>query len=181
MAEEEWYMICNEKDIILQKNDDNMYKIDFVLNEQNADYSLINIISSNQLFDLLYELNKDIIETINTINTENDSNYTVINIKNKNMDIIDEKILYIHFKYKYIFDTNKCILESDLINKKEEDKKAIIYMDNFKVEIKENKENLTKIHILFNFNNIYYESQLVNIAIAMYIKKIFYRLKMYFE
>lgn len=181
MSEEDWYTICNEKDILLQKNDENIYKIDFLLKDKESEYTLINLIKANQLFDLLFELNKDIAESINTVNSSNDSQYTVIHIINKNIDLINEKIIHIHLQYQYIFDTNKCILKPIVINRKEDDSQTLIYMDNFRVEIEESVDNPTKIHLLFGFNNKFFESNLVHVGIAMYIKKIFYRLKLYFE
>ena len=63
-SDDEWFTICDEKNIVLKKNDTNMYKITFSINVKNNEDTVLNVLKNGQLFELLSALNPDVIEKV---------------------------------------------------------------------------------------------------------------------
>jgi len=115
--EVEWFTICDEKNIILKKNDKNVYKITLDIDLKNNEDTVLNVLKNGQLFDLLFALNPDVIDKFNIIE-QNDIHNVFITFKNgahddkENDDGEDDKVVHVFFALKYTFKENKCIIES---------------------------------------------------------------------
>jgi hypothetical protein len=83
--EEEFYIISNEDNIVLQKNDNNYYKITSLYKKPKSDdKSIFEIINNDQLFELLFSLNKDIFTSYNEIKNNGIHNLVFdINVEKK--------------------------------------------------------------------------------------------------
>jgi len=170
----DFYKVCDDKNILLEKNDFSSFRINLSINNNsNNNYNLIEIINQNELWNLLYELNKDIIEEYNYNKLTNENNEQIyIKIKNikkneefNNISLNIENIINKISDYEYqlyCFDINN-------INNKNK-------VDDFKINIKI-VNNITIIDIDFTFNEN--TNDAINTYIALYIKKIFYRLSKY--
>ena len=44
-SDDEWFTICDEKNIVLKKNDANMYKITFSLNVKMNEDTVLNVLN----------------------------------------------------------------------------------------------------------------------------------------
>lgn len=187
----EWFTICDEKNILLEKNDNNMYKISFSISSTNEEDTVLNVLKNGQLFELLSQLNPDVIDNIN-VKENNGVDHVFITFKNnKEDDDSDDKIVDVYFSLTYAFEENKCIILSQnkknynnddhqIIDKvKNKTGKDYLYVSKIKFKAVE-KNNKTSIMITFKVegkktNNI------INMYIGLYFKKMFYRFKQYFE
>jgi hypothetical protein len=115
-SDDELFTICDEKNIILKKNDANMYKISFSINIKNNEDTVLKVLKNGQLFELLSALNPDVIEKVDV--NEHDGIHDVFmnfkNSKTNNNDDVDEsdKIVNVFFSIKYFFSENKCVVKS---------------------------------------------------------------------
>jgi hypothetical protein len=189
---DEWFTICDEKNIVLKKNDENMYKIIFSINVKNNEDTVLNVLKNGQFFELLSALNPDVIEKIDEI--EHDGIYDIfISFKNNketnsNNDVDElDKVVNAFFSIKYLFTKNKCVIESqncgtDIENQntKMKNGKEFISITKIKlVTIEREKSNKTSICLTFKVDkNV---SNIINMYIGLYFKKIFHRFKQYFE
>jgi hypothetical protein len=188
-SDDEWFTICDEKNIVLKKNDTNMYKIMFSINVNNNEDTVLNVLKNGQLFELLSALNPDVIENVD----ENENEHTGIHdifmsFKNNktNNDHVNEvdKIVHVFFSIKYIFSENKCVVESqddnDIENQiaKIKNGKEFIPVSKIKLVTIENN-NKTSMCLTFKVDKK--TSNIIKMYIGLYFKKIFYRFKQYFE
>jgi len=179
--EAEWDHVMTEKNITLFQNN-NSYKMSFDVNNQDKSiYSDINeIVKTNQLFDLLFELNKDFIDNINTTNNDSGSQYSIIKIINTKQEYYNHKTFNIHINCLYQEkDESNC----SIISKSFENNISLendIYLSNFDI-IMSKKESGVGFLIYFSFDKEIFDSDLIKMCVSMYILKIFYRLKLYFE
>ena len=115
--ESDWFTICDEKNIILEKNSNNAYKITFSIHSTGEE-TVLNVLKNGQLFELLSALNPDVIDKINVTEQTNnveDVFITFKNNKNNSNHQDDEeldKIINVYFSLKYDFKENKCIITS---------------------------------------------------------------------
>lgn len=189
----EWFTICSEKEILLEKNDSNMYKITFSVSQNNEEDTVLNLLKNGQLFELLSQLNPDVIDNIN-VTQHNNIDHVFITFKNNKGDNEDEedndKIVDIYFSLMYTFKENKCIISSQnkkndndyekVINKiKNKTGKEYLHVSKIKFKAVE-KNNKTSICIIFKIESKK-SNNIVNMYIGLYFKKIFYRFKKYFE
>lgn len=192
-SDDEWFTICDEKNIVLKKNDANMYKITFSINVKNNEDTVFNVLKNGQLFELLSALNPDVIEKVDV--NENagiqDIFISFKNSKTNNDDDIDEadKIVHVFFSIKYIFSENKCVIKSqsqknsDSYNDdnqmaKIKNGKEFIPVSKIKLVTTE-KNNKTSMCLTFKVDKK--TNNIINMYIGLYFKKIFYRFKQYFE
>lgn len=192
----EWFTICDEKQILLEKNDRNMYKITFSVYSTNEEDTVLNLLKNGQLFELLSQLNPDVIDKINVIQ-KNNFDHVFITFKNNKDDDHDEnedKIVDVYFYLTYAFEENKCIISSenkknydhenqefiDKVKKKTgKDYKHYLHVSKIKFKAVE-KNNKTSILITFKVESKK-SNNIINMYIGLYFKKIFYRFKKYFE
>jgi hypothetical protein len=197
--EVEWFTICNEKNIVLKKNDSNTYKITFSINLKNNEDTVLNVLKNGQLFDLLCALNPDVIDKFDVIEDDGDIHHIFMTFKTgeqeqeqeQESDHTDEidKIVHVFFSLKYIFKQDRCIAKSQKITDYSSDLNSKI------VKLKEGKEFLsiskiklkaveinkkTSMCLTFKVDNNK-SSNIINMYIGLYFKKIFYRFKQYFE
>jgi len=186
---DDWFTICDEKNIILEKNNNNEYKISFNINLKGGEDTVINVLKNGQLFELLSVLNPDVIDKITV--TENDGVHSVF-MTLKNSDQADgeevDKIINIYFSLKYNFKENKCIITSQK-NENENNEyhsdikkkygKDFLHVSKIKLKVVE-KNNKTSVCITFK-TDVKKSNNINNMFIGLYFKKIFYRFKQYFE
>jgi len=178
---EEWYTVCDEKDLLLKKNDNNEYSLSFDINEKTEnDVSVLELLNCEQLFELLYELNKDIIENItespeNTINNVNNVSIKIKNIKSEFKAI---KNINIHLKFVYKFENNECTISSVPFDSNLMTTEDNIYISTFLINFKQNQS--TNVLLTFKIDEVV-DNDIFQMYIGLYFKKLFYRFKMYFE
>lgn len=173
-------IVCNKHDIILRKIiRGQTYSIEF--NLQNDNIILRNIINF-KIYDLIAELNKDVVEKIETIKEINDNERDILFVFKrfgKELGIL-QKFMTIRSTLEQ--DDNQTRLFSRSI-------KTDISVPNCK-EMKSNYSNLSVNFITEHNINIKYEfnidieeelpSYMENI-IGLLMKKIFYRVKLFIE
>ena len=168
-----FYTVCNDKDILLEKNDDDNYRISITINpNKNNDFTLIDIITENELWNLLYELNSDNIETYELTNNDNNTQNVFIKVKSSTEKQISDELkeIIIHMESYYVnnIHNNTCTVYCNNIEP------STVKFNNFKIEVA--LTNKTEINISFILEDI---NDLISTYIALYIKKIFYRLSKY--
>lgn len=169
----EFYTVCNDKDILLQKNDENDYIInmDIKHNKSNS-FTLIDIITELELWNLLYELNNDNIEEYKLTNIGKYEQNVFIKVKSTTEKQISNELkdIIIHLQTRYqLISNNECnILCTNLTP-------STIIFNNFIINVLYSEE-LTTLKITFTLEDI---NDLISTYIALYIKKIFYRLSKY--
>ena len=193
--EDDWFTICDEKHIILEKNSSNAYKITFSIHSTGGEDTVLNVLKNGQLFELLAALNPDVIDTINVTehaNNVHDVFITFKNNSNKDGEELD-KIIDVYFSLKYKFKENKCIITSNYIQDNDKNKNDNSESDSkFKKDGREflpvsrinlkavEKNNKTSMCLIFKVDSKK-SSNIINMYIGLYFKKIFYRFKQYFE
>lgn len=197
--EVEWFTICNEKNIILKKNNSNTYKITFSINLKNNEDTVLNVLKNGQLFELLSALNPDVIDKFDVIEDSGDVHHIFMTFKTGETDPDDtdeiDKIIHVFFSLKYSFKENKCIIESKNINDRHDDRnneglnskinklkegKDFLSISKIKLKAVENNKK-TSMCLLFKVDSSSKSSNIINMYIGLYFKKIFYRFKQYFE
>jgi hypothetical protein len=190
--ESDWFTICDEKNILLEKNDNNFYKITFSIKSGSDSDTVLNVLKNGQLFDLLSALNPDVIDYIN-VSERNNIHHVVMTFKNNEKnDEDDDKIINVYFSLKYNFKENSCIISSkncqnddnnndNNVNSsvKHDGKKDFLHVSKIKLKAVE-KNNKTSICLIFKIESKK-SSNILNMYIGLYFKKIFYRFKKYFE
>ena len=177
-------IICSKKDIILTLNNNTkIYNLNFNTIISNT-FNIENYTNFN-IYKLLFELNKDIIESIEIINqiSDNEANVLIIfkeigdNIK------IPKNYIYITINKSYI--NNEIIFESTNNNNITEinDKingcnKTLCEYSILKIII---NNNILNFNYAFKFNIIFQRSNFIHNITALLIKKVFYKLKLFIE
>ena len=88
-SDSEWYTLCSKNNTLLEHLEDtNDFKITFDVLEKYE--NIVEIIQDNKLFELLFELNKDVIINYSETINKNTSNVT-LTISSKNLPSIDDK------------------------------------------------------------------------------------------
>lgn len=185
--ESDWFTICDEKNILLEKNDNNFYKISFSIKSGSDSDTVLNVLKNGQLFDLLSALNPDVIDNINTSECNN-IHHVFMTFKNNNEDDENvDKIINVYFSLKYKFKENNCTISSQnddnnddvIYPAKHNGKKDFLHVSKIKLKAVE-KNNKTSICLTFKIESKK-SSNILNMYIGLYFKKIFYRFKKYFE
>ena len=189
--ESDWFTICDEKNIILEKNSNNAYKITFSISSTGED-TVLNVLKNGQFFELLSALNPDVIDKINV--TEHNKVHDVFITFKNNKDEDDkelDKIIDVYFSLKYKFKENTCIITSQNCKDdndkndnsdsqiKKKDGKEFLPVSKIKLKAVE-KNNKTSMSLIFKVDSKK-SSNIINMYIGLYFKKIFYRFKQYFE
>jgi hypothetical protein len=193
--EVEWFLICNEKNITLKKNDSNTYKITFnVVGSKNNEDTVLNVLKNGQLFDLLYALNPDVINKVDVIEDQCDIHHVFMTFKPSQNDQGEDndKIMHVFFSLKYSFKENKCIAKSQLFNHndnhnsdllskivKVKEGRDFLPISKIKLTVAESNKK-TSVCLKFKVDNKK-SSNIINMCVGLYFKKIFHRFKQYFE
>ena len=177
---DDWYCVCSEKNIILESNYDNsnLYKLYFNTNNTTNITEIIDIIKDGEFFKLICELNKDIIYQYDIVNVNEQNQLIQLNLKNdiKNKEL-DIKI-YLNINIIINHDNNSCIITSNNSNLNTSTNKEI-YLHDFKITIEE-YQNKPQFVILFGIDDVF-NTDIIRLSLALYLKKIFYKLKLYFD
>lgn len=180
----DWFTVCDEKNIMLEKNNNNDYKITFNIHSKKGEDTVLNVLKNGQLFELLSALNPDVIDKITV--TENDDIHNVF-MSFKNSDQMDgeeiDKIINVYFSLKYNFKEHKCTITSQTNENAHEIKKKYgkesLHVSKIKLKVVE-KNNKTSVCLIFKVD-AKKSNNIINMYIGLYFKKIFYRFKQYFE
>ena len=186
-ADEEWFTICDEKNIMLEKNNKSDYKITFNIHSKTGEDTVLNVLKNGQLFELLAALNPDVIDNI-TVTEDDDIHNVFMTFKNGDQDDGEEmdKIINIYFSLKYNFKENKCIITSQKSENAHEysgikkHSKESLHVSKIKLKVVE-KNNKTSVCLTFKVDDTKKTNNIINMYIGLYFKKIFYRFKQYFE
>ncbi len=189
--ESDWFTICDEKNILLEKNDNNFYKITFSIQSSGDSDTVLNVLKNGQLFELLSALNPDVIDNIN-VSERNNIHDVFMTFKNNNEENCEDadKIINVYFSLKYKFKENRCIISSQncqnddnnddvIYPAKHNGTKEFLHVSKIKLKAIE-KNNKTFICLTFKIESKK-SSNILNMYIGLYFKKIFYRFKQYFE
>ena len=193
--EVEWFLICNEKNITLKKNDSNTYKITFnVVGSKNNEDTVLNVLKNGQLFDLLYALNPDVVNKVDVIEDQCDIHHVFMTFKPSQNDQGEDndKIMHVFFSLKYSFKENKCTAKSQLFNHndnhnsdllskivKVKEGRDFLPISKIKLTVAESNKK-TSVCLKFKVDNKK-SSNIINMCVGLYFKKIFRRFKQYFE
>ena len=179
---DDYQIICSEKNIILKKDENNLYYLDLEINESSTnEHTIYDIISNDAFFDLLFELNNDIVIDYSTSDLNN--NYKNIIYKLNLSDVDDSKNENMNLIFNVVVNTisdNKCSITSnnDSQNYAAADSDNIknCFLDSFTLFYEKN--DVSKLSIQFKLDH---DDMIKNYFISMYLKKIFYKFKKYFE
>ena len=191
-SQHEWFTICDEKNILLEKNENNVYKITFNIKTNGNEDTVLIVLKNGQLFELLSALNPDVIKKIKVSESDNIHHVfmTFINLDDEINSNRGENILNVHFYLKYKFKEGKCIITSQKKQNNSNDKRSgndnndeknkdSLFISYIKIKAVEKNEK-TLIQLIFKLDNIN-TSNFINMYIGLYFKKIFHRFKQYFE
>lgn len=176
-------VICSKKDIILvfDKKSEN-YKLNFNINNNiNIDkYANFNI------YELLFKLNKDIVESIEIIDllSENQANILIILKEIGDSIKIPKNYIFVTINKKYLNDN--IIFESINNNNNIENIKNKIMNCNkiiceYSILKISKNNNIVNFYYEFKFKLQFQQSNIINNIIALLIKKVFYKLKVFIE
>jgi len=182
-TDNEWYTLCSDNKILLEHlEDSNDFKITFDVLEKYE--NIVEIIHAHKLFELLFELNKEIILNYSEkINSNTNVNNVIITISSKNLSSFDDnsKEAAIYFNYS-IKENNKTgcttLYSSRLIDKPIDTNKNHIYLCNFDLQLI-NKHKSSQIIINYSLSDEI--NKVSHKFISLHFKNIFYKLKQYFD
>jgi hypothetical protein len=181
-TDNEWYTLCSDNKILLEHlEDSNDFKITFDVLEKYE--NIVEIIHAHKLFELVFELNKEIILNYSEkINSKTNVNSVIITISTKNLPSIEDnsKEASIYFNYS-IKEDNKLgctTLYSSSIDKPIDTNKNHIYLCNFDLQLINKK---TSSQIIINYSLTDEINKVSHKFISLHFKNIFYKLKLYFD
>ena len=186
LEDSEFVVVSEKKNVLMEKNNLGDFRINISINPSNENDSIFDIIKNKQLFDLIYELNKDIIEKFEIINDTNSDliDYLKIIFKDvSNEDSVldegEEILINLKIETNCINDTNYEINGLDIQNNTTI-KNDSISMDNFFIKVEQQQDNLINLKICFSIldND---KPEFLKTYICLYFQKIFYKVKLYFE
>ena len=176
----EWYTLCSNNDMLLEHlEESNDFRITFDVLEKYE--NVVEIIQEHKIFELIFELNRDVI--INYSETSNNNvNNIILNISSKNLPSFDNNFTeaFVHISYSIKENKNlECTtLCSNLINKPLDSDKTHIYLLNFDLHLL-NKHKSSQFIINYSLNDDI--SKVSNKFVSLHLKNIFYKLKQYFD
>jgi hypothetical protein len=170
-------VLCDKNDILLVKSftedEDEKFTITFNCNYDESS-NIFKIISKGKFYQLLFQLNGDLLEEYNYEKNENDGGRALFYFKEK----YENNYIGMCFDDKYFFhDDNHVVIEgkqNDFNDFKSGYKKFEANETLTEIELDGNKLN-------YKFSIIIGSDDLVNDILAMMIKKQMFRLKKYLE
>ncbi len=176
-------IICKKKNLLLTLNNNTKnYNLNF-----DTTFSAKNLqnYTNFNIYKLLFELNKDIIESIEIIDLLSENQANILIIFKEIGDTIKIPKNYIYVTINKIYENDEIIFESINNNNIENIKNKIIgcnkTINEYSILKIINNNNLLNFNYEFKFNIIFQQSNFVNNIIALLIKKIFYKLKLFIE
>ena len=185
--------IDDKQNMLLEYNKDtNIYSLLFdVTNKNNKN---VNLLLDNSIYNLLKQLNPEIIYDVDTIITENNENIILFIFTEIGKELgLKQKYMFLHnikeHKENTIFFNTKSItkneliktqlLSNNLLNKVNSLQEVECKFANLTITFKEN--NIFNLHYLFNINlNENLPKHLENM-IGLLMKKVFLNLKIFIE
>ena len=149
---------------------------------------------NGQLFDLLYALNPDVVNKVDVIEDQCDIHHVFMTFKPSQNDQGEDndKIMHVFFSLKYSFKENKCTAKSQLFNHndnhnsdllskivKVKEGRDFLPISKIKLTVAESNKK-TSVCLKFKVDNKK-SSNIINMCVGLYFKKIFHRFKQYFE
>jgi hypothetical protein len=176
----EWYTLCSDNNILLEHLEESSdFKITFDVLEKYE--NIVEIIKEHKLFELVFELNKDIMLNYSEKTNSNNSDIILV-MEPKKLSSFDNtaKEVNIYFNYSIKENTNleSITLFSSLVDKPVDTNKNNIYLCNFDLQVTNKK---TSSHFILNYSLSDYISKVTDKFISLHLKSIFYKLKKYFD
>lgn len=176
-------IICLKKDIILTLNENTkIYNLNF--NTKSINFDLQKFANFN-IYKLLFELNKDLVESIEIINQPSDNEADILIIFKEIGDNIKIPKYFIYITINKTFINNEIIFKcknnyniSDISYKINNSYKSICEYSILKIK---KNNNIINFNYAFKVNLSFQESDFIKKIISLIIKKIFYRLKVFIE
>jgi hypothetical protein len=184
--------ICDKENMLLEHNKEmDIYSLNFTMINNNKN---INNILDNNIYNLLKQINPEIIEDVVEIITNDDENIILFIFKEIGKEI-GLKQKYMFLKNKKLIENNKIIYETNSVNKDDLLENGILnrevfekisnlqccYCDFAKLTIIIGEKNLVNIHYLFKININENLPNYMTHMIGMIMKKIFFNLKLFIE
>jgi len=176
-------IVCQKKDILLTLNNNTkIYNLNF--NTSSKNFDLQNYTNFN-IYKLLFELNKDVVESIDIIKELSINQANILIIFKEIGDSIKIPKNYIYITINKNIINNEIVFESvnndnvsDIKNKINGCSKSICEYSVLKIK---NFNNILNFNYSFKFNIAFQESKFINNIISLLIKKVFYKLKLFIE
>ena len=173
-------ILSNENDIIITFDNDD-YTISFT-GKYNDNANIRNIIKQNKLYELLYSLNKDIIEKYEMTSHNDVNNVDYILNFGTNMNNFFNNKLTLKYKLNlfnktYIINNDKFEIIGSSINTNTNITLSELNVKNLFICIEIINNNIIKLNLSYNF----IDSKLQKNALVSVLSKIFLRLKNYLE
>ena len=175
---EEYKIISDSNNIILKKKE-NKFKLQFAT-KVKKNCNIIEIIKENKLYELLYLLNKDIVEEYKCkkISDKEDEIVFIMNKLDEDDDGTEKN--YISINNSIIVEKNKAYIigkKNNYISKKEDYKKFDVDNFNLKFHL---KDEILELEMSFYYvgNKI---PKFIEDLMGRFFKKILHRLKLYLE
>lgn len=173
--------VCNKHDIYLKRNKtENTYLINFMVKNENVD--LPNIINF-KLYDLLFQLNKDILEHVKIIEQPSSNEAHILFLFKQFGKELGIKKKYMFVKTNIEISNNTIIFHSTSMKYEGDLTKGYDMLHDNCSDLRIFINNKHDIHFIYKFNimmkdklPIYMEN-----LIGLLMKKIFYRLKIFIE
>ena len=176
-------IICSKKDIFLTVNN-NTKNYNLIFNTLSSNIDLQKYTNFN-IYKLLFELNKDIIESIEIIDLLSDNEANILIILKEIGDTIKIPKNYLYLTIHKIYNNNEILFESTNNNNIDKIKNKIIgcnkTISEYSVLKIINNDNKLIFNYEFNFKMVLQQSKFVNNIVALLIKKVFYKLKLFIE
>ena len=176
-------IICSKKDIFLTHNN-NTKNYNLIFNTLSSNIDLQKYTSFN-IYKLLFELNKDIVESIEIIDLLSDNEANILIILKEIGDTIRIPKNYLYLTINKIYNNNEILFESTNNNNIDKIKNKIIgcnkTISEYSVLKIINNDNKLIFNYEFNFKMVLQQSKFVNNIVALLIKKVFYKLKLFIE
>lgn len=184
--------VCDKENMLLEFNKElEVYSLNFTIINNNKN---INNILDNNIYNLLKQINPDIIEEVIEIISNNDENIILFIFKEIGKEI-GLKQKYMFLKNKKLIEDKKIIYETNSVNKEDLLQNCIIskdildklsnlqscYCEFAKLTIIVKEDNLINVHYLFKINIYDNLPNYMTHMIGMLMKKIFYNLKLFIE
>tara|TARA_Y100000816_G_C25889265_1_gene463948 strand:- start:18 stop:596 length:579 start_codon:yes stop_codon:yes gene_type:complete len=175
-------IICSKKHILLTLDNNKNYNLNFNTISNNFDFKkYINF----DIYKLLFQLNKDIVESIEIIDQLSDNQANILIIFKEIGDSIKIPKNYIYLTINKSYINKEIIFESTNNNditkiqyKINGLNKTICEHSILKIN---NHNNILIFNYNFKFNILSQQSTFINNIIALLIKKVFYKLKLFIE
>jgi hypothetical protein len=182
--EEELYILCSDDNMILEHIDyTNKFKLKFDVKESYS--NIVDLIKSQDFYTLIKELNSDIVRNVEIIG-QNDYDEVVFDIEVPNSLKVSDTInknLKLHLFYKNTYGDLQTKIEGfipslEYINTKKMEIINDIYLENTSIIVYKKGETST-FELFLNFDNKINDK--INKFLALYLKKLFKKVKMYFD